>query len=348
MKKILILGAGGFIGSHLTEALARENREFCAVDITKEKLSDLTQDFQYLNLDIRTDKDQLLELIQRHEIIVNLVAIANPSQYITDPLGTFELDFIENLWVVKKCVEYKKRLIQFSTSEVYGKSATLYDGKEHMFSEEETDLILGPINKHRWIYSSSKQLLERVIHAYGLKEDLEYSIIRPFNYIGPKIDFLPSEEEGMPRVFSLFMDALLYNKSMYLVNGGEQQRCYTDIRDATEAHKLILFSDDDKVSKQILNVGHRNNEISIKRLAEKMRNIWVDNYGDSLPKTLSISGEEFYGVGYEDSDRRIPDSTKIESLGWSPKYSIQDTLEYAMSYYVNRSDLIESFSTLYP
>ncbi len=334
MKNILVLGAGGFVGAHLTKSLADiDGYQVCAIDIDDKKLQDLNTDFDYRHLDLTTDKEELSDLIQDHDIIINLIAIANPSQYVSDPIGTFELDFVENLWIVKQCVTHNKRLIHFSTSEVYGKSASHYDDKVHVFDEERTDLILGPINKHRWIYSSSKQLLERVIHAYGLMESLNYTIIRPFNYIGPKIDFLPSENEGIPRVFSLYMDALLQNSPMYIVNGGKQQRCYTDIRDATDAHLIIVANEDDRTSQQIINVGHRDNEITILGLAQKMRAIWLENYGDTLPKLSTISGEEFYGLGYEDSDRRIPDSSKIEALGWTPKYTINDILLYTMAYY---------------
>lgn len=338
-QKILILGAGGFIGSHLTaELMNLQHYQLTAVDINNDKLKDLGNRINYINVNLKTEKRKVSSLIEHNDIIINLVAIANPSLYLTDPLGTFELDFMDNLFVVEECVKHKKRLIQFSTSEVYGKSASVYNPEEeYVFHEDESNLILGPINKHRWIYASSKQLLERVIHAHGIKNDLNYAIVRPFNYIGPKIDFLPSEEDGVPRVFSLFMDALLYNKTMYLVNGGDQQRCYTDIRDATDAHIKIIDNVNNVANQEIINVGHRRNEISIKGLGLMMREIWIDKYGSTVPSMTTISGEDFYGKGYDDSDRRIPHSVKIESMAWSPKYAIEDTLLHSMEYYVNRN-----------
>jgi nucleoside-diphosphate-sugar epimerase len=178
--------------------------------------------------------------------------------------------------------------------------------------------------------------LERVIHAYGMQENFQYTIIRPFNYIGPRIDFLPSHEEGIPRVFSFFMDALLYKKPIYLVNGGNQQRCYTDIRDATQAHMLILENTNGLTDQQIINIGHRSNEISIKELALKMCKIWKRDYGEYIPELIDIDGEEFYGKGYDDSDRRIPILKKIEEIGWVPKYSIEDILNHSMEYYVTK------------
>ena len=336
-KKILLLGAGGFIGSHLTSRLVQDEKYLVtAVDIEKKKLVDIAFSFPYFHLDVFRDKDKLKSLIADSDIVVNMIAIANPGMYVKDPLYTFKLDFQENLWIVEQCVELRKRLIHFSTSEVYGKSPAQYsDRKEFPFDEDESNLILGPIKNHRWIYASSKQLLERVIHAYGLQQDLNYTIIRPFNYIGPKIDFLPSEEEGVPRVFSYFMDALLNQKPMSLVNGGEQKRCYTDIRDATDAHMLILGCEDERVHQQIINVGHVDNEVSIIELAEQMNQMYKDKFHGLPVSTEEVTGEAFYGEGYDDSDRRIPVSSKVEKLGWKPRYSMSDILSYSMSYYIN-------------
>jgi UDP-apiose/xylose synthase len=338
MKNILILGAGGFIGSHLTEALMHQAEyNVIGVDINSEKLQDASINPIYHSLNISHDKQAITELIREAQIVVNLVAIANPGMYVVDPLRTFQLDFMDNLFVVEECVKYRKRLIQFSSSEVYGKSASTFTPDvSYGFDEDESHLILGPVNKHRWIYSCSKQLLERVIHAHGLQSNLDYTVIRPFNYIGPRIDFLPSHEDGIPRVFSYFMDALLYNKPMQLVNGGLQMRCYTDIRDATNAHVLIISDAKKQARQQIINVGHKRNEITIKGLAEKMNSIWNSNYGTYSIEPIEVSGEEFYGEGYDDSDRRIPVSKKIEKMGWSPKYSVDDILEHSMSYYFEK------------
>ena len=344
MKNVLVLGAGGFIGSHLVESLINhDGYHITAVDITSEKIETENPGLNFHFLDLTKDRTSFSELIQQNDVIINLIAIANPGIYVQDPLGTFKLDFMENLFIVEECVRLKKRLIQFSTSEVYGKSSSIFQPDiPDEFVEDSSHFILGPVNKHRWIYSCSKQLLERVIHAYGVQKDLDYTIVRPFNYIGPRIDFLPSHEEGVPRVFSFFMDALMYNKTMYLVNGGDQKRCYTDIRDATQAHIRIIDNPDFRASKQIFNVGHRSNEISIKDLALKMREIWKENYGNSLPEMKTIDGEEFYGQGYDDSDRRIPNSDKVESLGWKPVYTVTECLTHSMEYYMNKYSLVTS------
>lgn len=97
--------------------------------------------------------------------MIDLVAYANPIIYLERPLEVVELNLFDNLKIVDYCVEYQLPLIQFSTCEIYGKTG----GSTAPFSEDTTDLILGPVANHRWIYSCAKQLLERIIHARGLR-----------------------------------------------------------------------------------------------------------------------------------------------------------------------------------
>ena len=115
-------------------------------------------------------------------------------------------------------------------------------GRRATYSEDHSELICGPVTKQRWIYSAGKQLLERVIHAYGLEGQLDYAIIRPFNFIGPRFDYLvPAGNKGGPRVFAQFMSALLTGGPMYLVDGGEQRRSFTHIDDASRGLETILL-----------------------------------------------------------------------------------------------------------
>lgn len=367
MKKILLLGAGGFVGSHLAvELLKRECFEVTALDITHDKLDEglrraalfnldgqdaeaaseevnrIVSNIRYVDLDIMApDRQEALKgLIADNEIVVNLVAICNPALYVSDPIHTFEVGFRGNLQVFDYCAAMDRRLIQFSTSEVYGKSPGIYvpDG-EFPFNEETSNLIMGPINRHRWIYACGKQLLERIIHAYGIKKNFHYSIIRPFNYIGEMIDYLPSQKSGNPRVFSHFMDALLNSSPLKLVNGGHQKRCYTYIRDATDAHVRVIEKEE-ACDKQIFNVGTNLNETSIRDLAYRMRDIYDKHFrteGQELSSIVDISGDEFYGKGYDDIDRRLLDNTKlVELTGWKPEWDLDRMLNRIMAYYVNQ------------
>jgi len=283
--------------------------------------------------------------------VIDLIAYANPGMYVKYPLDVFKLNFTENMRFAEACVRHKKRLIQFSTCEVYGRTVVaILDGKipdpenpEYAtFSEDTTAMIMGPVSKHRWIYASAKQLLERVLHAYGLEGRLNYTIIRPFNFIGPKIDYLPAEiPHGVPRVFSYFMEALLNGTDMKLVDGGSQRRCYCYITDAVDCTYRIVQNPGGACDRQIFNIGTPRNETTIRALAEAMIDIYGKNYkkpGVPLPKLVEVSGEEFYGKGYEDSDRRIPDNAKARNLlGWDAKHNLRQMLEMTMDYYVKKA-----------
>jgi len=350
VMKMLVLGAGGFIGSHLARRLLAEGHHVTAVDVCKDyKVRDFAghPNLAYHVQDIRDRSWPLDDHVSNADVVIDLIAYANPGLYIRMPLKVFRLNFIENLRIAESCVRHGKRLIQFSTCEVYGRTVASMEGcgladpedpRHATFSEDRSELILGPVCKHRWIYASAKQLLERVLHAYGVEQGFPYTIIRPFNFIGPNIDFLLAERDGIPRVFSYFMDALMRGGRMELVNGGRQRRCYTYIEDAVDCILRIVENRGNVCDRQIFNVGHPGNEISIRELAEMMREIYREKYaepGEPLPEIVEVSGEEFYGEGYDDSDRRIPDITKARTLlGWEPRWALRPLLEATMEYYV--------------
>ena len=346
--KILLLGAGGFIGANLTERLVNDGQhEITALDIEREKLDETVRngDIRFIHFDIRANEKELERLTADHDAIIDLVAMANPSLYVSNPIDVFKLNFTENLKIAEFCVKHRKRIIQFSTCEVYGVTAARAFGKDSSkhptsFAEDDTPLIMGPVKNHRWIYACAKQLLERVLHAYGLEEELNYTIIRPFNFIGPRIDYLPSEQTGNPRVFSHFMNALLYGTPIKLVDGGVNYRAYTYIDDAVECIARIIDNRGGVCDRQIFNIGTPENEVTIKGLANKMC-VTFDKYfrqpGDPCPEIVSVSSEEFYGKGYEDCDRRIPDVTKAQKLlGWRSEHDLDSVLFHTMKYFVEK------------
>jgi UDP-apiose/xylose synthase len=328
--RVLVLGAGGFIGSNLIQHLVAEgDHDVVGVDISDDKLSGIGgANFQFINADV-TKSDELLEsLIAESDVVADLIAYANPSMYIESPLDVIRLNFIENVKTVQHCVDHGKRLIQYSTSEVYGKpSGTTY-------VEDESDLVVGPVTRSRWVYAASKQLLERVIHAHGLRGELEYTIVRPFNFIGPRFDYLvPAGTRGGPRAFSHFMSALLSGGPIYLVDGGEQRRSFTHIDDANAAFSVLL--EDPRSRNQAFNIGNPANETTIRDLVGIMMRLYEELTGvRPANEVIEISGEEFYGVGYEDTDRVIPDISKLEKLGWSPHYDLESTFRETMKSYL--------------
>jgi nucleoside-diphosphate-sugar epimerase len=347
--KVLIFGNAGFIGSHLTGRLLKEGHTVVGVDIYDDKIKEYigNKNLTMIQHDVRKRGFDLDRYVAESDMVVDLIAYANPGLYVMIPLEIFRLNFTENLKIAEACVRSNRRLVQFSTCEVYGKTIVSIvreelpvpeDPRYATFSEDTSDFILGPLNKHRWIYASAKQLLERVIYAYGLESGFNYTIIRPFNFIGPKIDYLPEETDGVPRVFSFFMDALITGKPMKLVDGGHHRRCYSYIDDAIECIYRIIENPGGVCNQQIFNIGTPENEVSIRQLAEMMREIYnkkLSDHNTPLPDIIEVPAGDFYGEGYEDSDRRIPDISKArELLGWKPRWRLHELLEETMRYYL--------------
>ncbi|MDB6984655.1 bifunctional UDP-4-amino-4-deoxy-L-arabinose formyltransferase/UDP-glucuronic acid oxidase ArnA, partial [Escherichia coli] len=180
--RVLILGVNGFIGNHLTERLLREDHyEVYGLDIGSDAISRFLNHphFHFVEGDISIHSEWIEYHVKKCDVVLPLVAIATPIEYTRNPLRVFELDFEENLRIIRYCVKYRKRIIFPSTSEVYGMCNDKY------FDEDHSNLTVGPVNKPRWIYSVSKQLLDRVIWAYGEKEGLQFTLFRPFNWMGP-------------------------------------------------------------------------------------------------------------------------------------------------------------------
>src|SRR5699024_4450794 len=212
--------------------------------------------------DIAIHREWLEYHVKKCDVVVPLVAIATPIEYVRNPLRVFELDFEENLNIVRYCAKYDKRIVFPSTSEVYGMC------REQEFNEETSNLVLGPINKQRWIYSASKQLLDRVIWAYGDKQGLRFTLFRPFNWMGPRLDSLDSARIGSSRAITQLILNLVEGTPINLVDGGMQKRCFTDIEDGIEALFAIIANHDDCCDGRIINIGNPDNEASIRELAD--------------------------------------------------------------------------------
>lgn len=326
--KLLILGSDGFIGYHLTDSILNDSRfngwEITGVDTNKTRTNLLPTksnvSFKFYKHNIMKDRDTIDRFIQESDIVMPLVAIATPKVYVERPMDVFELDFEENLRIIKYCHNLNKRIIFPSTSEVYGKSNAPFD-------EETSDLTYGPIKYSRWIYACSKQLLDRVIFALNQKSKFRFTLFRPFNWVGPYLDSLESSSEGSSRLITQLINDARIKNEVTLVEGGHQKRCFTDVRDGVDALKEILLNEDISNGK-IYNVGNPWNEYSVKEIAEKViTQLTEKNFVKDKVKLSVKSSSEFYGGGYQDVSSRVPSITNIGSdLGWAPKYSFDDSL----------------------
>lgn len=336
---ILLLGAGGFIGSHLVEHLiARGEHTITGVDLTDEKLAGIDSSrFLFHCADVCSPGRTIERFIARTDLVVDLIAYANPSMYVSSPLQVFELNFSVNLEIARLCIKHEKRLVQYSSAEVYGKA-----NGDSLCREEETDSTFGPVSKSRWIYATAKLLLERVLHAHGEANELDYTIVRPFNFIGTRIDYLvPAGAVAGPRVFPHFMSALLTGGPIRLVNGGGVHRAFLHIDDANRAFQTLLDYPRE-TRHRVFNVGNPANNVTIREFAQLMIEIYQELTGQPATSPIEeIDGEAFYGAGYEDGDRLPPDISQMRALGWEPRYDLRSTLRDVMRYYVERADSIE-------
>ena len=338
--RVLILGVNGFIGNHLSERLLRDDKyEVYGLDIGSDAIDRLRShpNFHFVEGDISIHSEWIEYHIKKCDVVLPLVAIATPIEYTRNPLRVFELDFEENLKLVRYCVKYNKRVIFPSTSEVYGMC------KDKNFDEDTSNLIVGPINKQRWIYSVSKQLLDRVIWAYGAK-GLNFTLFRPFNWMGPRLDRLDSARIGSSRAITQLILNLVEGTPIRLFDGGEQKRCFTDIADGIEALARIIDNDNNACNGQIINIGNPDNEASIRQLGEELlRQFEAHPLRANFPPFAGfrdVESKAFYGAGYQDVEHRKPSIANAKRLlNWEPTVEMSETIGNTLDFFLREAML---------
>jgi nucleoside-diphosphate-sugar epimerase len=336
--KIFILGANGFIGNSLVaEILEKTDWQVTGLDLFSHQLDAwLTHPrFHFKQGNMLEEKDWIEKQIEQSEVVLPLAAIATPATYVSDPLRIFELDFEANLAIVRQCVKHQKRVIFPSTSEVYGMCP------DAVFDEETSHLVTGPIHKERWIYSCAKQMMDRIIYAYGSRGQLRYTLFRPFNWMGPKLDNILNPAPGSSRVLTQFIGNILRGENIHLVDGGTNTRSFTDIDDGIGALIKIIENKNQCADQQIFNIGNPENILSVKSLAELLISMikMYPKYAELAQQTKLIvtSGKEYFGEGYQDIPHRVPSIQRAkELLHWKPEIDIQTSLKKTLDYHLNQ------------
>jgi nucleoside-diphosphate-sugar epimerase len=335
-SKVLILGINGFIGSSLLEyCLSKTDWQLIGLDLNENNISTFLKHprLTFKKGDINQEIVWIEQQIQTSDVVLPLVAIATPASYVNNPLAIFELDFEANLKIIRLCVKHKKRIVFPSTSEVYGMCT------DEAFDEQTSNFVLGPINKPRWIYSCSKQLLDRVIHAYGLKNELRYTLFRPFNWLGPKLDDPHNPRPGSSRVVSQFIGNILRGEAIQLVNGGKQRRSFIDIEDGMACLLKIIANEKGCAEQAIFNIGNPANDISIRELAELLLALIkayprYASYAEQV-QLQTINSDHYYGKGYQDVERRVPSIKRAhQQLAWQPHIDIKTSLKKILDFYL--------------
>lgn len=338
-KSVLILGVNGFIGSHISERLLESGKyEVYGLDLRHNYIDHLLDrpGFNFREGDISIHREWIEYHIRKCDIVLPLVAIATPIEYTRNPLRVFELDFEENLRIVRYCVKYHKRIIFPSTSEVYGMCT------DNNFDEDDSKLITGPIRMQRWIYSSSKQLLDRVIWAYGAKGQLDFTLFRPFNWIGPRLDSLTSARIGSSRAITQLILNLVQGSPIQLIDGGEQKRCFVDIKEGSEALFRIIENENGCCDGKIINIGNPDNEASIREMAEMLvKKFDAHPLRDKFPPFagfIVVDSGAFYGKGYQDVQHRKPSIRNAKRfINWEPNISLEQSIETTLDFFLNEA-----------
>jgi UDP-apiose/xylose synthase len=352
MMRVIIIGCGGFVGSHLLDRLlARDDVHVEGWDPETHKI---TQHLGHPRFTLHkvtcidaTEHAKLEERLADADVLINLAAICNPSEYNTRPLEVIRSNLLDVIPIVDLCARANKWLMHFSTSEVYGRTLSSYleDGESDdpdLFElrEDSTPLIMGPVVNQRWTYACAKQMIERYIYAHHKSSGMPFTIIRPLNFFGPKMDYIPRRAgDGVPRVLACFMAALLNREPMRLVDGGKARRTIVAVEEAMAAIERMLDRPA-KARNRTFNIGNRANEVTMRELAHAMREVYADITGDESychHRIVDVSAEEFYGPGYEDCDRRMPDLSQAEQcLDWTPERDLREILLPTMRDYHDR------------
>ena len=322
MKRVLITGGAGFVGSHLAETLLERNYEVEIVDDLStggiENIAHLKGNtgFRYV-LDSVMNRSLLLELVDRADMIFHLAAAVGVRLIVEEPVRTIETNIRATELILELAARKQKPLLLASTSEVYGKL------DKPVFGEED-DLVMGPTSRARWCYAASKIVDEFLAKAYFKEKGLPSVIVRLFNTIGPR----QTGQYGM--VVPNFVRQALSGQPLTVYGDGTQRRSFTWVGDVVGA--MVQLLENPKAYGEVFNLGHTK-DISIYDLAMLVKKLTM-----SGSETVLVPYDRAYEEGFEDMPRRLPNITKAQNLvGYRPTLDLPEMLERIIVYYRGKS-----------
>ena len=299
---ILITGGAGFIGSHLAESWLNDGHSVSVIDdLSTGSLDNLKrlphqERIEFVKGNVITSR-ALPGLVRNADIIYHLAAAVGVELVVHDPIRTIETNVSGTSRILKLADKFGgRRIFIASTSEVYGKSASV------PFHETD-DLIIGPSTHSRWSYACSKLIDEFLLMAYHRSKNLPGTVTRFFNTVGPR----QTGRYGM--VVPRFVRAALAGEPLKVYGDGQQSRCFCHVADVVRALRLLIPCE--KAYGVVCNIGSQH-RITIRQLAET-----VIAQLHSTSKIEVVSYDEAYEAGFEDMLHRAPDCTKIGCIcGW--------------------------------
>jgi UDP-glucose 4-epimerase len=307
----LITGGAGFIGSHLSdELLARGDEVHVLDDLSTGSIENIRHlkgrpGFDY-TIESLNNTAIVAELVDDADVVYHLAAAVGVQLIVESPVRTIETNVHCTEIVLAQASKKKKPVFVASTSEVYGKSRDLP-------YREDGDLMLGPTVRGRWSYACSKALDEFLAIAHWKERKLPTVVGRLFNTVGPR----QTGRYGM--VIPNFVRQAVAGEPLTVFGDGTQSRCFCHVSDVVRALADLMRRDD--AYGEVFNIG-ADEEISILDLARQ-----VQRMTGSKSEITIVPYEEAYEPGFEDMQRRIPDTSKIRSLlGWHPTKSLAEIL----------------------
>jgi len=309
LTRFLITGGAGFIGSHLTDKLLSQGHSVIVLDdLSTGRHDNLAQHtsnpkFEFV-LGSILNESVVEDVIRRTDVVFHLAAAVGVQLIVERPLESLATNIRGSEVVLEKSHKYGRKILVASTSEIYGKNTS--DALR-----ETDDRILGSPLKTRWSYSEAKAIEEVLAHAYWKQKGLPTVTVRLFNTVGPR----QVGQYGM--VVPRLVTQALRGAPLTVYGSGEQKRCFCHVSDVVEA--LIGIVEVTEAEGQVFNIGSRE-EVSIRELAETVRDLT-----GSSSEIVLVPYDEAYEIGFEDMQRRRPDTSKIQNLlGWVPQRNLED------------------------
>lgn len=318
--KYLVTAGAGFIGSHLTERLLEDGHQVRVLDnLSTGQISNIAHLTSNPNLEIVEGDVRRKETLEAHvedcDRIFHLAAAVGVLNIVNDPIGSMETNLVGSSNMFSLALKYKKPIFVTSSSEVYGKNTS--DSLS-----EDSDRIIGAPQKIRWSYSDSKAIIEAIAVTLFERQGLETHIIRIFNAVGPR------QRGNFGMVLPRFVAAALNSEPIEIYGTGLQTRCFSHVLDVVDG--IVKVEACNAAAGRPVNVGVAQ-EISIVALARKI----IELTGSSSEIKFKDYASA-YEKGYEDMERRVPNTTLIRSLtGWEPKRNVDQIIIDVANYLKN-------------